>query len=401
MPEVNNVQKFVTPAQFASYVKPLRNDVDALVLIVRDFHDVITPNSTSWADVQTIVRAGLADKAFPVGTKMYCHRGNDLLEWDVIGIDHDTPADPRFTHSLTLQLHDCFPTLMQFDAPEAFYYAENGLEAGTYHFTIDSAYDATYNDLTSYQFTLTQAVPASGQLCFDWISNTQASAAKVTSYASATALEQVAVSEGTDGRNIGELSVAGDFANNLNSIKRVQYGSNNYKESAIRQWLNNSAAAGSVWTPQTNFDRPPAWKNTAAGFMNGMDADFLAAIGKTHIVVVRNNATDGGGSDEMDDYFFLLSRSEVYGGVEVSGVNEGAAYPYYSDYSNLAASGTGKDSNRIKYLKGTKPPATQAWWTRTPSSVSGCTACHVIATGSVNTHYASKSSGVAPACNII
>lgn len=28
MPEVNNVQKFVTPAQFASYVKPLRNAVE-------------------------------------------------------------------------------------------------------------------------------------------------------------------------------------------------------------------------------------------------------------------------------------------------------------------------------------------------------------------------------------
>ena len=130
-----------------------------------------------------------------------------------------------------------------------------------------------------------------------------------------------------------------------------------------------------------------------------MDADFLAAIGKTHIVVARNTVTDGGGFDEMDDYFFFLSRSEVYGGAEVSGVNEGAAYPYYSDYSNLATAGTGNDSNRIKYLKGTEPPATQAWWTRTPNSGSGCTARHVFAAGYVLNHYASNSSGVAPACN--
>lgn len=364
----------------------------------------VLATANQWESVQRIVRNGTASKIFPVGTKMYCHRGNDILEWDVIGIDHDTPTDPQFTHSLTLQLHDCFSTLLQFDAPEAFYYAENGLEAGTYHFTIDSAYDATYNDLTSYQFTLAQAVPTGGQLCFGWTYNTQASAAKVTSYASATStttIEQVAVSEGTGGRNIGELSVAGDFANNLNSIQRVRYGSNNYKESTIRQWLGSSAVAGSVWTPQTNFDRPPAWKDTTAGFMNGMDADFLTAIGKTHIVTARNTICDGGGYDETDDYFFLLSRSEVYGGDEVSGVNEGAAYPYYSDYSGLPAAGMGNDSNRIKYLKGTEPPATQGWWTRTPNSVSGCTVRHVFATGYVLNHYASNISGAAPACNII
>lgn len=403
MPEVNNVQKFVTPAQFASYVKPLRNDVDALVLIVRDFHDVITPSATSWADVQAIVRAGLADKAFPVGTKMYCHRDNDILEWDVIGVDHDTPADPQFTHSLTLQLHDCFANTVPFDAPEAFYFAENGLEAGTYHFTIDGTYDATYNDLTSYQFTLTQAVPAGGQLCFGWAYNTQASAAKVTSYASATsttAIEQVAVTEGTDGQELGTLTVAGDFSNNLNSIHRVRLGSNNYKESAIRQWLNSSAAAESVWTPQTKFDRPPEWhtgNNAIAGFLNGMDADFLAVIGKTAKVTARNTVTDGGGYDTTTEKFFLLSRSEIYGGAEVSGVNEGSSYPYYADYSDLNGAGTGNDSNRIKYKNGTA----QYWWNRTPHAKDGNTVRFVLAAGAVNVNYAYNPCGVAPACNII
>ena len=69
---------------------------------------------TSWADVQAIVRAGLAGKVFAVGDQLTCQRGNDTLVWDIIGIDHDTPADPQFTHSLTLQLHDCFQTALQF-----------------------------------------------------------------------------------------------------------------------------------------------------------------------------------------------------------------------------------------------------------------------------------------------
>ena len=338
----------------------------------------------SWSMVQDIVRAGMAGKFFSIGDQLTCQRSNVNLVWDVIGIDHDTPADPQFTHSLTLQLHDCFPTAMQFDAPEAFYYAENGLEAGTYHFTMGS---------TDYQFTLESAIAAGSQLILGFTSDVP-SAITVASTRGGTVSEgSIAVTVGSGGTPLDT-----DY---LNDINRVIYGSNNYKESAIRQWLNSDAAAGSVWSPQNNFDRPSSWSGNTAGFMNGMDADFLAVLGKTHIVVARNTATDGGGSDEMDDYFFLLSRSEVYGGVEVSGVNEGAAYPYYSDYSNLATAGTGNDSNRIKYLKGTEPPATQAWWTRTPNSGSGCTARHVFAAGYVLNHYASNSSGVAPACNVI
>ena len=355
---------------------------------------------TSWEDVQKAVRLGIASKIFSIGDQLTCQRNNVNLVWDVIGIDHDTPADPQFTHSMTLQLHDCFPTAIQFDAPEAFYYAENGLEAGTYHFTIDSTYDATYNDLTSYQFTLTQAVPAGGQLTFPWGSNVNASTIKVNSFASATsttAIEQVAVSEGTDGANLGTLTAAGDFANNLNSIHRVRYGSNNYKESAIRQWLGSSAAAGSVWTPQTKFDRPPSWVSTVDGFVNGMDSDFLAVLGNVTKVTAKNTVTDGGGSDTTTEKFFLLSRSEVYGGVEVSGVNEGEPYPYYSDYSVLSVAGIGNDSNRIKYRNG----SALQWWMRTPYSGSGYYVRYIFTAGNVGGSNASVSYGIVPACNII
>lgn len=357
----------------------------------------IVPNS--WNHTQELVHAGLHNKVFHIKDKLTCQRSESNLDWDIIGINHDIPSDPQYTHSITLQLHDQFQTAMQFDAPEAFYYCEDGLAAGTYYFTIASTYDPTSNDLSAYQFTLTQDVPAGGQLTFPWSSGV-ASAVKVNSFASrtsTTAIEQVSVTEGTDGRNLGNLTIAGDFSNNLNAIHRVRYGSNNYKESAIRQWLNSSAAAGSVWTPQTKWDRPPAWAATTAGFMNGMDADFLAAIGKTHIVVPRNTATDGGGSDEMDDYFFLLSRREVYMGNEVASVIEGEPYPYYSDYSDLSAPSTEADSNRIKYRGGTA----QYWWLRTPYSGSGLGVRNVHPTGVLHNYYANTSFGVAPACNII
>ena len=357
-------------------------------------------NPSTWAGIRSIVRAGkAADYFIPHETQLAAERSGAGLIFDVLGIDHDTPSNTKYTHSMTLQLHDQFPTAMQFDAPEAFYYCETALTAGTYYFTIDSTYNTANNDLSAYQFTLTQDVPAGGQLTFPWSSGV-ASAVKVNSFASrtsTTAIEQVSVTEGTDGQNLGNLTIAGDFSNNLNSIHRVRYGSNNYKESAIRQWLNSSAAAGSVWKPQTKWDRPPAWAATTPGFMNGMDADFLTVIGKTHIVVARNTVCEGGGYDEMDDYFFLLSRREVYTGNEVASVIEGEPYPYYSDYSDLSAPGTGNDSNRVKYRSG----SAQWWWLRTPNSRGGGSVRGVAAAGGLGGDGASLSGGVAPACNII
>ena len=124
-----------------------------------------TLKPTSWANVQALVRAGLHKKVFAIGDQLVCQKGSSNITWDVIGIDHDIPADRRFTHSLTLQLHDCLPSIMQFDAPEALYYAESGLPAGIYNFTIQSGYDETYGGGKTYQFTIDQAVPAK---CGEW-----------------------------------------------------------------------------------------------------------------------------------------------------------------------------------------------------------------------------------------
>jgi hypothetical protein len=334
------------------------------------------------------------------GDAVIVHETAAKLTFDVIGIDHDAPSDTQFEHSLTLQLHDCIAEL-QYDAAEAFYYAENGLVAGNYYFTIDPTYDATYNTYkdTGYQFTLTQDVPAKGVLTFSWGYNAQASAAKVSSWASAsatTAIESVPVSSGTTGTNLGQLTTAGDAANNINSIQRVRYGSNNYVESAMRQYINSSKAAGSVWTPQTKFDRPPSWAATTAGFLFGVDPEFVAVLGKVKKVTALNNVSDGGGSVETDEKVFLISRTEAYTGNEIAG-GEGKAYAYYSNYSDLAAAGTGADTNRIKYRAG----AAEYWWLRSPFVGNAYVVRSVIPSGALNSNVATYSFGVAPACVII
>ena len=56
---------------------------------------------------------------------------------------------------------------IQFSAPQALYFAETGLAAGTYNFKLlGTGYDEAYGGGKTYQFTLTQAVPVGGQLTF-------------------------------------------------------------------------------------------------------------------------------------------------------------------------------------------------------------------------------------------
>lgn len=356
-----------------------------------------TAKPTSWANVQALVRAGLHSKVFSIGDQLVCSKGEGTLTWDVIGIDHDTPTDSQFTHSMTLQLHDCLPDKMQFDAPEALYYAENGLAAGTYNFTIQDSYDTSYGGGKTYNFTLTHDVPVGGQITFGWSYNTQAINAKITSYASSTStaeIEQVPVSEGSAGISIGTTD---GNSTNVNHIHRVRYGHNNYGDSAIRQFLNSSESEGSVWTPQTKYDRHPSWNSNTAGFMKDIDSDFLAVLGASPKVVALNTVTDGGGSVTINnDKFFLLSRSEVYGGLE-NNINEGSPYPYFSNYSDLSAAGTGNDMNRIKL----RNDSVQAWWLRSPGYASNGNNCVVGSNGNLTYISVSDVYGISPTCNII
>lgn len=242
----------------------------------------------------------------------------------------------------------------------------------------------------TYQFTLAKAVPKGGQIVWNGAWDQDPLKYDIKTYASPTSTTVIETVKPTEGTGGTELTT-------LNSGQRMCYGSNNYKESAVRGWLNSDKVAGSVWTPATNYDRPPSWVSNKAGFMNGMDADFLAVIGKTTKVTCRNNVTDGGGSDTTKDKFFLLSRRELFMGDEVSSVKEGEPYPYYSDYSDYTSPNTGADSNRVKYKNGSP----QWQWERTPNAGSSNGVRHVSYAGHLGYNYASSSGGVAPACNVI
>ena len=319
----------------------------------------------------------------------------ETLVWDVIGIDHDTPTNKNYKHSITLQLHGCY-VKAQFDAKEALYYAENELAAGTYNFTIDTRPGYTGDNGKSFQFTLTNPVPAGGQIFLETVYDKSFVGKSIKTYAngnSADALETATVTEGSDGTALG---VADGSINNVNSIQRIMCASSNWRCSAIRQLINSSAAAESVWVPQSHFDRPPRWNGAFGGFLKGIDDDFNAVVGKVDKVTTLNTVTDGGGSETNAERFFLLSRSEIYANSDTS-ISEGAAYSYYSDGSTLNNANSGNDTNRIKYFA--NEPV--YWWLRTAYPLTSYNVRYASPTGSVGFGTADGAFGIAPACCIV
>ncbi len=254
---------------------------------------------SSWSSVQHIVRAGLHHQVFQIGDQFVATFDGQPVVWDVIGIDHDKPTDPRFTHSLTIQSHDCLLGA-QFDAPEP---------------------DNPDED-------------------------------------------------------------------------RQEFGNNRYLHSAIRQWLNSSETTF-TWQSQHQYDVVPTGAPyDGAGFLKLLDPELVAVLGAVDKQVARNTVTDGGGQDLFSDKVFLLSRTEVYGGIE--GDSEGESpYPFYEAMAESPT--TSVIEGRIKYLGS----SARSWWLRSPHVGNASTVRCVYPDGTVTNGYARSAHGAAPAVVIV
>lgn len=344
---------------------------------------------STWEGIQKAVRSGIAKDILPVGSQLAVnHSVYGTRLFDVVAHDYLKSVHDENAHTMTIQQHDLLPST-QFDAPEAFYYAETQLAAGTYNVILATAYGGWAAG--TYQFTLTQAVPAGGQLRINGYESTAITSLKVQSFANRTTnttTESVAITAGSGGTNLGTF---GEGA--INSIQRVSYGSNNYKESAMRQFLNSSAAAGSVWTPQTKFDRPPSWQTSLEGYKAGLDQNFLAVVGKVVLPCSANNIYEApdssiakGAKYTLNDEFYLASRAEIFGSHDVN--DDTVLFPFYEGAGN---------ADRIKYRDG----SAASWWLRTPISGLAIYVRLVLSGGTVNGNGADHAYGLAPACTIV
>lgn len=352
-------------------------------------------------EAQSVVRHGMGAATYPVGTQFpLVHSVYGSHKHDVIGHDHDHDAHGHFDHSMTIQMDDQIADATPFDMPEALVYAVQAISAGTsFHFS----YTGALNDVPAgnYQFTLAEAVPAGGQIMLVK-SGTAWKARTYSGATSTTAIETVDCVTGSTGTDLGNildtsntLMHAGIKASGItegtalviNHGHCTQFGYNRWSQSAIRQWLNSSAAAGEWWTPQNVFDRPPSYASRP-GYLAGFDAAFVSALGEITHSTVLNNVTDGGTSETVTDKVFLLSRKEVGLGNEIANQDDGSLYEYYDG-------ATSKD--RIK-LRGN---SAANWLLRTPYSGYAFNVRTVNADGSLYIDNASNPRGVAPACVIM
>ncbi|MGI6176776.1 MAG: DUF6273 domain-containing protein [Christensenellales bacterium] len=315
----------------------------------------------SWADVQKIVRAGLARKYLSIGDQFNALWNGVERTLEVIGIDHDTPTDTAYTHSLTLQFKDILRT-GRISGPEAMYNAVTELPDGTYIFTTNGV---------QYMFTSTQAVPAGGVIYIKTRNEYEPLTLTIYGADRTTVVEDdivVATTTGTD--NLTPI----------NDHVRMRYGSNLYEISAIRQWLNSESATF-AWTPLGLYDMPSTYET--AGFINLLDADLQAVIGAVDKQVALATY-DGGGQELFSDKAFLLSRVEMDFGGE--GVTTGeSVYDFWSGASN---------ADRLK-------GSPSSWWLRSPYVPSTYHTHGVNPSGALYGNSALGSIGLAPACVII
>lgn len=362
-----------------------------------------------WADIQETVRLGIADTVFPVGYEFVtpdATTGANVI-WAVRGHDHHQAVDNSLIHTMTLEAKHVYSDAdgmgrnFVFGAAQALYYAETELAAGTYHFGWQYAYGAIKSG--SYQFTLTQPVPAGGQIVLGTFSSSiEITNCLIATFGSVGAMDpiesDIMVTSGSEGVNLGTVYNNYSTNKNLNCAQRILWGSSNYAQSAVRQWLNSDQAAGAVWVPTTRFDRPPTWADTYAGFMSGLPAEFLAVV-QTAAIPCRTNAVfevdDLYGTEfapnevyTLHDKFFLLSRPEVYGTWYSTNYKDGEPLEFYEGFT---------DTECIKY---DAAGLVRVAWLRSPFPSHAHNERLVNAKGTLAHDGAFHELAVAPACII-
>ena len=373
--------------------------------------DQIAALASQMSSIAKIVRDGYGSVLMDIGDQLNIDWTDGSKSYNVPhDIVHFADVDLKNgdkVPGMYIQWHFCSPFGVQFDAAEAFYYAETELAAGTYNIIVGDNWGDNCKKNEQYQFTLSKPVPAGGQIAgFYSMPDKKAAEWTVQTFTDAkstTPIETVKPTAGSNGTNLGTLSFAGD--GKLNSLQRVAYGYNRWSQSAIRQYLNSAKAAGQWWEPQHKWDRPPAELASKPGFLSGYSDDFLNAIKPVRVRTALNTVTDAavGTYEDTYDKIFLASLEQEFITPQASGI-EGEAWDYWKQaverstptpwYKAFAEGG-----HPITYGIDGKT-STQGVRLRSASRGSAYFAWNVTASGTVGTNYAVNSHRFAPACVI-
>lgn len=295
---------------------------------------------STWAQFSGLSRNGITQKIFDFGdqilekwTDTAANNKEYDFPWHITHFDTAELEDGENIQGTFLEAHYTTPFGVQF-SNRAFLRCPDGLAAGTYNVTLGAKWgekDAQKD--TTWQFTLTKAVPAGGSVAgFTQMPDVTASNWKATSYAAdgITVIETVPITSGSEGTSLGTMQYA-TRNGNLNSMQEVGYGWNRWKYSAARQWLNSDQPKGKWWTKQDDWDIAPSQLSQKDGFLCGMPAEMVAVLKPVKVITLANTVNDGGVTDITYDKVFLASFAEMNININTG---EGTPHEYWQRRTN-------------------------------------------------------------------
>lgn len=220
-------------------------------------------------------------------------------------------GDGRTGNCMDLQFIDALPITFYFEPKQAFYNNVELMSAGQYTFTVSvsSAWGTGAFGTVGqfpYTFTLAEDVPADSQWLWDAGSSSGITQIQIYAPYDGALLQTVTVAAGGTGTSLGTISelATGDF----NTWARSCEGSNFWKDSAMRAWLNSDSTD---WdSRRTRFTRkhPMAGK---PGFLAGLEQSLRDGMASVK-VKTEPHQTDGAEPVETVDMVRLPSSIEHY-----------------------------------------------------------------------------------------
>ena len=242
-------------------------------------------------------------------------------------------GDGRTGNCMDLQFIDALPIAFYFEPKQAFYNNVELMSAGRYTFTVSvssiwgTGAFGTVGQFP-YTFTLAKDVPADSQWLWDAGSSSGITQIQIYAPYDGALLQTVTVAAGSTGTSLGTISelATGDF----NAWARSCVGSNFWKDSAMRAWLNSDSAD---WdSRRTRFTRkhPMAGK---PGFLAGLEQSLRDGMASVK-AKTEPHQTDGAAPVETVDLVRLPSSIEQYFnsylGQSTEGFKaEGVAFDYW------------------------------------------------------------------------
>lgn len=315
---------------------------DNLNILNDDFYNlknyiIETSRPTTWDEVAKAVATKLAPKMYAIGDEF-----TSIWKDTVANAEYDNPLrinhfenveleDGTLVPGMWLQTHYAQLKGVQFSHQRAFLACPDGLEVGTYYFTIESKWGNNVLAGDIVCFTTTINIPSGGRVsgCYGAPDQVKANWRIYTYSADGkTILETITPTFEAAGTDLG-IQKHNTRNGNLNSTQEMAYGWNRWKTSAIRQYLNSDKPKGEWWVSQDEWDIAPDQLSNVDGYLCGIEPELLEVMLKVKVITYTNTVNDGGEADITYDKVILPSLEQMYITQQIAG--EGESHAYYKE----------------------------------------------------------------------